>query len=114
MPAPGFALEFKADGCLLEDGRHERNYILDTCNTLYKEYNGTMRYRKMVKKTDDYQTITVTGSFSAARPDGRYAIVLDTLEAGPIALEVNDITLKALRRELNAIEAMMKQPGGNA
>ena len=68
----------------------------------------------MVPKTQDYQTVTIAGSFSVARPDGRYAIVLETLEAGAIALEVNEIVLTALRRELNAIETMMKQPTGNA
>ena len=64
--------------------------------------------------TQDHNTFTVVGSFSAARPDGRYAIVLETLEAGSIALEVNELAVMGLRRELNAIEAMMKQKPGHA
>ena len=66
------------------------------------------------RPTQDYNTVTVLRSFSAARPDGRYAIVLETKELGAIAIEVNSTSLRFLRRELDAIETMMKQKPGNA
>ena len=64
--------------------------------------------------TQEYNTVTVLRSYSAARPDGRYAIVLETSELGAIAIEVNSTSLRFLRRELDAIETMMKQPRGSA
>jgi hypothetical protein len=64
--------------------------------------------------TQDYNSVTVTNSFAVARPDGRYAMVLVTLEQGAIAFEMNATAIRFLRRELDAVEAMMKQPRGNA
>ena len=62
----------------------------------------------------EYKTVTVTKSFAAARPDGRYSMVLETLEQGAIAFELNSIAIRFLRRELDAIELMMKSKIGNA
>jgi hypothetical protein len=60
------------------------------------------------------RTLTVTGSRTAGRPDGRVAIVLETLEAGPIAFEVHLQAIASLRRELAAAEAFLRQSTGSA
>ncbi len=62
----------------------------------------------------EYNSLTITGSQALARPDGRYAILLKTLEQGAIAFEVNATAIHFLRRELDAIETMMKSPVGSA
>ena len=46
------------------------------------------------------RTVTVIGSKTVARADGRVAIVLDTKERGPMASEVNLQSIETLRREL--------------
>ena len=65
-------------------------------------------------QNQEYNTVTVTKSFAVARPDGRHAMVLVTLEQGAIAFEVNATAIRFLRRELDAIELMMKSNVGNA
>ncbi len=65
-------------------------------------------------QNQDYITVTVTGSQALARPDGRHAILLKTLEQGAIAFEVNATAIRFLRRELDAVELMMKSKVGNA
>ena len=62
----------------------------------------------------EFKTVTVTKSFAVARPDGRLAMVLVTLEQGAIAFELDATAIHFLRRELDAIELMMKSKTGNA
>jgi hypothetical protein len=54
-------------------------------------------------------TVTVVGSKSVARADGRVAIVLDTKERGAIAFVVNLQNIEKLRRELAAAEIVLRQ-----
>ena len=53
-------------------------------------------------------TLTVSTSHSAARADGRKAIVLQTREWGPIALEVNKDVIETLQRQLSALQAVQE------
>ena len=85
-----------------------RSYILDTCNNPF--YILLMENKP---KNQEFETAIVTGSQALARPDGRFAILLKTSQ-GAIALEVNSTALRFLRRELDAIELMMKSKAGNA
>jgi hypothetical protein len=59
-------------------------------------------------------TVTVTGSLAVARPDGTTALVLHTREAGSIAFEVDARAVEVLRRDLAAIETMLRRPQGQA
>ena len=65
-------------------------------------------------ENSDATTITVLRSQAVARPDGRFAILLETKEAGAIAFEVDRKAIASLRREIGAIEAMMNQTPGNS
>ena len=58
-------------------------------------------------------TVTVIGSGSFARADGRVAIVLDTKERGVIAFVVNLQNIEKLRRELMAAETDLRQTAKN-
>jgi len=62
----------------------------------------------------DLPTVTVIGSRTVARADGRVAIMLDTQERGPIAFEVNLRGIEVLRKELNAAESILRQTNGNS
>lgn len=62
----------------------------------------------------DIPTMTVLGSQSVARADGRAAIVLTTQEKGPIAFEVNLQTIEILRRALAKAEEVLRAPPGNS
>jgi hypothetical protein len=64
------------------------------------------------RDSKELRTVTVTGSQSVAGPDGHVAIVLYTKEAGPIAFEVDQRALDALRREVAAAETFLRQPKG--
>jgi hypothetical protein len=55
-------------------------------------------------------TLTVTASETVLRPDGRAAIRLDTREAGPIAFEVDQRAIDALRKHLAAAETHLRHP----
>jgi ribosomal protein L25 (general stress protein Ctc) len=66
------------------------------------------------RETKPLRTVTVTGSQSVAGPDGHVAIVLYTKEAGPIAFEVDQRAIDALRREIAAAETFLRQPKGHA
>ena len=54
-------------------------------------------------------TVTVVGSNTVARADGRTAIVLETMERGPIAFEVNLQNIELLRRQLTVAETVLRQ-----
>lgn len=60
------------------------------------------------------RTVTVTGSQSVASPDGHVAIVLYTKEVGPIAFEVDQRAIDALRREIATAETFLRQPTSRA
>ena len=57
----------------------------------------------------DLMTVTVLGSESFIRPDGKAAIRLDTNELGPIAFEVNQQTIDTLRQKLANAETFLHQ-----
>ena len=60
--------------------------------------------------TSDYQTVTVLSSQAVGRPDRRVAILLATKELGPIAFEVDQWAIDALRGDLLAAEQLLRQP----
>lgn len=62
----------------------------------------------------DIRTVTVIGSNTVARPDGRAAIVLETLQEGAIAFEVTLQTIPQLRQEIDAAERILRSPIGRA
>jgi hypothetical protein len=53
--------------------------------------------------TKEEVTLTVVGSRTVGRADGRVAIVLETKEAGAIAFEVDARAIAALRGELGPV-----------
>jgi hypothetical protein len=57
--------------------------------------------------TNEYPTVTVLGSQTISRPDGRVAILLVTKERGPIAFEVSQKAIDTLRRELATAESFL-------
>ena len=59
-------------------------------------------------ETKDCVTVTVTGSQSLARPDGLAAIRLLTKELGPLAFEVDQRAIDALRRSLALAETHLR------
>ena len=61
------------------------------------------------QRTREVRTVTVIGSESMARPDGRVAIRLDTREIGSIAFEVDQHAIDALRRQLVNAEHTLRQ-----
>jgi hypothetical protein len=66
------------------------------------------------RETKDVLTVTVIGSQSLARPDGRAAIRLETREMGSIAFEVDQHAIDTLRRELVTAETFLRQSTGKA
>lgn len=62
-------------------------------------------------KTRDVVTVIVTGSQPMVRPDGRAAIRLETL-SGPIAFEVDQRAIDALRQAIAAVETHLHQNPG--
>jgi hypothetical protein len=60
-------------------------------------------------RTRDLITLTVVGSETLLRPDGRAAIRLDTRELGPIALEVDQRAIDTLRRQLANAETHLRR-----
>jgi hypothetical protein len=63
-------------------------------------------------KTSDVKTVTVIGSQPMVRPDGRAAIRLDTRELGPIAFEVDEKAIVALRQAIASAETHLRQSKG--
>ncbi len=60
-------------------------------------------------RSTDLMTVTVLGSESFIRPDGRAAIRFDTNELGPIAFEVDQQTIDTLRQKLANAETFLHQ-----
>jgi hypothetical protein len=67
-----------------------------------------------IGKTRDVATVTVVGSQTMCRPDGRVAIRLETRELGPIAFEVDQRAIDTLRREISVAETFLRQKAGRA
>jgi hypothetical protein len=63
--------------------------------------------------TNTFTTLTVTGSNALARPDGRAAIRLETREIGPIAFEVTQTAIDALRTALASAETHIRRSAAN-
>lgn len=59
-------------------------------------------------------TLTVIGSGTVLRPDGRAAISLQTQERGTIAFEVTLQAIEALRKQLTTAETFLRQSVGKA
>ena len=55
-------------------------------------------------------TLTIQGSQAIGRPDGRVSLGLWTKEIGPIAFEVDERGIDALRRELAVAEQLLREP----
>ena len=68
----------------------------------------------MANQYDDVPTLTVLASESAVRNDGTTALVLQTKEAGTIAIAVDLKGIEILRRQLAACETVLTAPKGNA
>ena len=62
-------------------------------------------------ETRDLTTLTVLGSQSLIRPDGRAAILFRTAQAGSIAFEVDERAIAALRKAIAEIETALKGGG---
>ena len=60
------------------------------------------------------QTVTVRSCWTAGAASGAVALVLDTVEVGPIAFAVTLETIGILRQELALAEAALGRPAGNA
>jgi len=61
-----------------------------------------------IGKTGSYETLTVTGSASVAKPDGG-AILLNTVERGAIAFAITLQGIAGLRRSLTEVEQHIRQ-----
>ena len=68
----------------------------------------------MPKHTDELETITVLSSWAAATPDGRTALVLETVQSGTIAFEVDTKAVAAIRDSLASIEQLWAHKPGHA
>jgi hypothetical protein len=62
------------------------------------------------RETKDRPTVQLLGSQALARPDGRAALLLNTDRFGPIAFEVDQQRIDALRRDLTIAEQFLRQP----
>lgn len=65
-------------------------------------------------KTNMLDTVTVIGSRAVATADGRFALALETKEAGTIAFEVDAQAVQLLRASLDKIETLRRQSPGKA
>jgi hypothetical protein len=61
------------------------------------------------RQTRDVKTVTVIGSQPMVRPDGRAAIRLETRELGPIAFEVDERAIEALRQAIASAETHLQR-----
>jgi hypothetical protein len=66
----------------------------------------------MPKIDGDFPTLTIRRLWTAVRPGGRTALILETQENGPIAFEVHLEAIPALREQLDAIELALRSPAG--
>ena len=62
----------------------------------------------------DIQTLVVLGCQALARADGRVALFFDTVQRGPIALEVNQERIDGIRKALVDAETLLRQNVGHA
>lgn len=66
------------------------------------------------RPSGEFDTVKILRSFAAARPDGRYAIVLVT-QSRTIALEgLDSAGIANLRKSLDALELFQRQTPGTA
>lgn len=61
-----------------------------------------------------FRTLTVIRSGPSATADGQIAIVIETAEAGTIALAVSRQAITVLRRQLAELEAFLDREPGQA
>jgi hypothetical protein len=59
--------------------------------------------------TTKWKTVTVQQSLTIGHRDGRVSIGLWTVELGPIAFEVSQRAIDALRKDLAAAEKLLQQ-----
>jgi hypothetical protein len=64
-------------------------------------------------QSQDRMTLTVSGSQSLARADGRKAILLMTQELGPIAFELPEGAIPLLQRQLADLQAVQQSPSSH-
>ena len=64
--------------------------------------------------TKGLKTVTVLQSQALGRPDGRVSIGLWTKELGPIAFEVDQEAINALREHLVTAQKLLHQKVGTA
>jgi hypothetical protein len=64
--------------------------------------------------TSDWTIVTVRQSQAFRRPDGRVSVGLWTKEIGPIAFEVNQQAIDALRNNLKDAERLLQLQVGHA
>ncbi|MFT4097401.1 MAG: hypothetical protein QM651_09765 [Rhodoblastus sp.] len=65
-------------------------------------------------ETQQIRQLTVVGSSVAASPEGLVAIVLETREAGTLAIPMTLESCEALRRDIAAAEGFLRQKPGTA
>ena len=69
----------------------------------------------MARSKDGFaETVTVRGCWPAARPEGATALVLDTIEVGPIAFVLSPEAIAGIRQALADAEALMSRGVGRA
>jgi len=61
-----------------------------------------------IGKTENYETLTVTGSIAVAKPDGG-AILLNTVERGSIVFAITLQGIEGLRQSLTEVEQHIRQ-----
>ena len=66
------------------------------------------------RRDGEFTTVTVLSSWTAATPEGATALVLNTVESGPIAFSVNLENVRLLQKQLADAEAVLRQKPGNA
>jgi hypothetical protein len=59
-------------------------------------------------------TLTVMGFGTAMTPEGQVALVMSTVEEGPIAFEVTEEAIVSLRVALASAETLLRQKPGRA
>lgn len=60
-------------------------------------------------RSGDFRTVTVTHSSPMAQADGSTALLLETLEGGPIAFRIDAHAIALLRRQLGECEAILNR-----
>ena len=68
-----------------------------------------MRAMRRRVTRSDHPTVTVLASQAMGRADGRVSILLITKEMGPIAFEIDQRAIDALRQNLALAEQLLRQ-----